>query len=54
MLQTALLSSTVLVHYDPNYPLKLACDALVYGVGAIISRVTPDESEKPIAFALRN
>ena len=52
-LQTALSSSPVLVHYDPNSPLRLACDASAYGVGAIISHVTPDESEKPIAFASR-
>ena len=52
-LQTALSSSPVLVHYDPNSPLKLACDASAYGVRAVISHVTPDESEKPIAFASR-
>ena len=50
-LQTALSSSPILVHYDPNSPLRLACDASAYGVGAVISHIMPDESEKPIAFA---
>jgi len=40
----------VLVYYDTNSPLRLACDASVYGVGAVISHITPDGSEKPIAF----
>ena len=52
-LQTALSSSPILVHYDPNSPLRLACDASAYGVGAVISYIMPDESEKPIAFASR-
>lgn len=52
-LQTALSSSPILVHYDPNSPLRLACDASAYGVGAVISHIMPDESEKPIAFASR-
>ena len=46
-----LISPNVLVHYDPNLPIKLAADASSYGVGAVISHVMPDNSEKPIAFA---
>ena len=52
-LKTLLSSSPVLVHYDPNSPLRLACDASAYGVGAVISHIMPNESEKPIAFASR-
>ena len=48
----ALVSSTVLTHYDPSLPLALAGDA-AYGVGAVISHVLPDGSERPIAFASR-
>ena len=49
----AFSSSEVLVHYNPDYPLKLAADGSQYGVGAVISHTLPDGSEYPIAFASR-
>ena len=48
-----LTQSNVLTHYNPLLPLKLAGDASSYGVGAVISHVTPDGQEKPILFASR-
>ena len=45
-------SIAVLVHYDDRRPLRLACDASSYGLGAVLSHVFTDE-ERPIAFASR-
>lgn len=48
-----LTSATVLAHFDPQLPLRLAGDASTYGVGAVISHVLPDGSERPVAYASR-
>ena len=52
-LKSQLASSKVLVHYDLALPLKLDCDASVYGVGAVLSHVYSDGVERPIAYASR-
>lgn len=46
-------SDLILMHYDPNLPLLLACDASPVGLGVVLSHKLPDGSEKPIAFASR-
>ena len=33
----ALVSSAVLVHYDPELPIRVAADASAYGIGAVLS-----------------
>uniref|UniRef100_A0A8C7WYD7 Reverse transcriptase RNase H-like domain-containing protein n=1 Tax=Oryzias sinensis TaxID=183150 RepID=A0A8C7WYD7_9TELE len=48
-----LVSQDVLTHYNAELPLRLACDASPYGVGAVLSHVMPSGEEKPIAFASR-
>jgi len=48
-----LTSATVLAHYNPKYPLRLAADASSYGLGAVISHVFPSGVERPIAYASR-
>ena len=49
--KNTLTTSQVLVHYDLISPLPPAGDASAYGIGAVISHMVPDRSERPIAFA---
>lgn len=53
-LKELLLNSPLLVHYDPNKPVRLAVDASSYGLGAVLSHVSYDGEEKPIAYASRS
>ena len=48
-----LVKSPVLEHYDPSKPLTISADASPYGVGAVLSHVQDDGTEKPVAFASR-
>jgi len=45
-----LLSSQVLVYFDPTLEIQLVCDASDYDLGAVLSHRMPDGSEKPIGF----
>ena len=47
----ALVSSDVLIHYNPSLPISLAGNASAYGLRAVISHSLPDGTERPIAFA---
>ncbi|KAG8323166.1 hypothetical protein J6590_108572 [Homalodisca vitripennis] len=48
-----LSSETILAHYDGKLPLKLAVDASSFGLGAVLSVVTPEGIEKPLAYQSR-
>ena len=50
-LKSKMASTEVLTHYDTAVPLKLDCDASAYGVGAVLSHLYEDGSERPIAYA---
>ena len=43
----------VLAHYDPQLPIRLAGDASSYGIGAVLSHVLADGTERPVAYASR-
>ena len=51
--KSMLCSSKLLVHYDPEKPLILSCDASSYGIGAVLSHEMPDKAERPIAYTSR-
>ena len=48
-----LTSSKVLAHYNPKLSLRLATDASSYGVGAVLTQVSEEGTERPVAFASR-
>ena len=49
-----LSSDKHLVHYQPDLPITLTCDASPRGVSPILSHILPDGCEKPIMFASRS
>lgn len=48
--QKQIQSTVHLAHYDPKLPLVLATDASPVGVGAVLSHIYEDGSERPILF----
>ncbi|KAK9695783.1 RNase H-like domain found in reverse transcriptase [Popillia japonica] len=51
LIKKELVSSKVLVHYEPNLPLILACDASCSGIAAVISHQYTNGDTHPIAFS---
>ncbi|GFT40738.1 uncharacterized protein K02A2.6 [Trichonephila clavipes] len=52
-LKQEIASDRILCHYDPKLPLVLQTDASPVGIGAVLSHIMPDGSEKPAMFASR-
>ena len=46
-------SEEVLMRYNPNLPLRLACDASPYGIGGVLSHLTENNEERPIGYISR-
>ena len=48
-----LASAPVLAHYNPSMPICLAGDASAYRIGAVISHILPDGTERSVAYTSR-
>ena len=46
-------SPKVLVDFDPNKAVIVACDGSLYGLRAVLSHIMEDGPERPIAFVSR-
>lgn len=46
-------SDEVLIKYDPDLPITLSSDASPYGIGTVLSHITDNGDERPIAYASR-
>eukprot|EP00731_Ephydatia_muelleri_P037001 Em0374g4a len=52
--KSQLSSDILLVHFDPGRKLAISCDASPYGIGAVLSHVYEDGTDRPIAYASRS
>ena len=48
-----LCTAPLLVHFDMAKSIVVHCDASEYGVGAVLSHVLPDGTERPVSYASR-
>ncbi|KAI5743861.1 hypothetical protein M8J77_022987 [Diaphorina citri] len=51
LVKSRIQSDDVLCHFDPKLPITVASDSSSYAVGAVISHIFPDGTERPIQFA---
>lgn len=48
-----LISSEVLMTYDPNLPIKITTDASLHGVAAMLSHIVDGNHKRQIAYSSR-
>lgn len=48
-----LTGAEVLVHYDPNKPLVLTCDASARGIGGVLTQPSADGRDRPVVYVSR-
>ena len=48
-----LCDAPLLMHFDPNRPIVVSCDASPYGLGAVLAQASADNSEKPVCYISR-
>ena len=53
-IKQALLSPTVLAHYNPNRPTIISADASNAGIGAVLFQVQDDGERRPVCYASRS
>ena len=49
-----LSSPNLLVHFDDQKPIVVACDASPFGIGAVLSHILEDGTEHPVAYTSRS
>ena len=53
-IKQALVSPTVLAHYNPNRPTIISADASNTGLGAVLFQVQDDGQRRPVCYVLRS
>ncbi|XP_060804322.1 uncharacterized protein K02A2.6 [Amyelois transitella] len=48
-----IVSDNILIHFNRDLPLRLSCDASQNGIGAVLSHILPDGTDRPISFISR-
>lgn len=52
--KTRIVNSPALAVFDPSLPTIVSTDASDYGLGAIVTQIHPDKTERTVAFASRS
>jgi hypothetical protein len=53
-LKDHLSSDDILIHYDPELPVGISCDASPFGIGAVLFHRLKNGRERPICFASKS